>query len=103
MKVTTYGSLEVNFDGKDQSEFDVIAQLWEEYIGPREISWSSNKPYMQRMLMLQDSIRRCMRAEYESYLNGKATEGRVAQTKGHAVLLGKILAHNLRREPMPLA
>jgi hypothetical protein len=74
--------------GSQQSYTVVVNDMWHEYRSatvPQEID------YMQRLDMLQESIRRCMRAEYESYLNGRATAARVAETRGHAVLLGKII------------
>lgn len=73
--------------GKQQSTSVIVMDLWEQYIG----AWDSQRDYLQTCLMLQESIRRTMRAEYDSYLRGKATEGRVKETKGHAVLLGKIV------------
>jgi hypothetical protein len=80
----------VSWKGRQESQFVVVGQLWEEYIGSRD---SQPDDYLQRMHMLQESIRRTMRAEHESYLHGKATASRVSETKGHAILLGKIIAN----------
>ena len=80
----------MSWEGKQQSQFVIVADLWQEYIGSRD---SQPDDYLQRLHMLQESIRRTMRAEHASYLAGVATAGRVAQTKGHAVLLGKIIAN----------
>ncbi len=83
----------ISWQGKQESQFTVVADLWQFYIGSQD---SQPENYLQRLHMLQESIRRCMRAEHESYLRGKATAGRVAETKGHAVLLGKIIAAEQR-------
>jgi len=80
----------ISYKGKQESQFVIVAALWESYIGSRD---SQPENYLQRMHMLQESIRRGMRAAQESYLNGKATAGLVAETKGHAVMLGKIIAN----------
>jgi hypothetical protein len=80
----------MSWNGKQESQFVIVADLWESYVGSRD---SQPNDYLQRLHMLQESIRRTMRSEHESYLNGKATSGRVAETQGHAVLLGKIIAN----------
>ncbi len=86
----------ISFEGQEQSTHTVAHKLWEQYIGECNSYLMPHGEeagdYLQRLHMLQESIRRCMRAEHESYLRGKATAGRVAETKGHAVLLGKIIA-----------
>lgn len=78
----------MSWGGKQESRFVIVADLWEQYIGSR-----TEKPenYLQQLHMLQESVRKAMRATHESYLNGKATAGLVSETKGHAVLLGKII------------
>jgi hypothetical protein len=81
----------ISWNGKQVSQFTVIGDLWQQYIGGDREVQSGN--YLQRLHMLQESIRKAMRQEHESYLNGKAMAGRVAETKGHAVLVGKIIAN----------
>jgi hypothetical protein len=76
------------FRGSDQSEFAIVAELWREYIGQRNPS----APYTQELVTLQESIRRCMRQEQDSYSRGTCSAARIATTKGHAVLIGKIRA-----------
>lgn len=78
----------VYFEGRSQSIFTVVGSLWGQYIGEK-----TGKPehFLQQLHMLQESIRRCMRSEHDSYLNGRCTAGRVSETKGHASLLGKII------------
>jgi len=92
----------ISFEGQEQSVSQVAWKLWEQYIGACNSylmpHGEERGNYLQRLHMLQESIRRCMRAEHESYLVGKATAGRVAETKGHAVLLGKIIAMYQRQE-----
>jgi len=80
----------MSWQDKQESQFVIVADLWESYIGSRNTQPDN---YLQRLHMLQESIRRTMRAEHESYLNGKATAGRVAETKGHAIIVGKIIAN----------
>jgi hypothetical protein len=80
----------IMWHGTQESQFTVVADLWQEYIGERD---SQPSDYLQRMHMLQEYIRKCMRHEHASYLAGGATAGRVSETKGHAILLGKIIAN----------
>lgn len=74
-------------DGVERDWSTVFADLWAQYIGA---SMPVAVPLAERMERLQESIRQCLRMETESFLDGRATAGRVAETKGHAVLLGKI-------------
>ena len=65
----------------------VFAELWAEYIGaqmPAAVSFT------ERMERLQNAIRDTLRMETTSYHEGRATAGRVTETKGHAILLGKV-------------
>ena len=91
------------WNGETQSETVIVRELWEIYI----CSWPMkpddthyNTTYLQKMLMLQESIRRAMRESYDSYLHGKATHGVVSETRGHASLMGKIIKA-YRREWSP--
>ena len=86
--------MRASWNGTDQSEFCIVIDLWKRYIGTPD----SSIPYTQKLDMLQESIRRCMRSEYELYLIGKVSAGLVSETKGHAVLICKIKAHEARRQ-----
>lgn len=81
----------ISWHGKQVSQYTVVGDLWQQYIGGNREPQTGD--YLQRLHMLQESIRKTMRQEHESYLNGKATAGRIAESKGHAVLVGKIIAN----------
>lgn len=74
------------------SIFSIFDVLWKEYQGERK----SDLPFSQQLDMLQEIIRKTMREEHESYLAGRCTAGRVRETQGHAVLVGKLKAEYLR-------
>ena len=85
----------ISWREKQESPTVVFQELWEMYKG----SWPMTQehenwdtPYLQRMEMLQEIIRREMRATHDRYLAGKATQGCVSEIRGHAILLGKMIA-----------
>lgn len=81
--------------GKDESQFVIVQQLWEEHKG----EWRGHpEDWLQTCEMLREYIRKIMRAEHEMYLAGRCTRGRVAETQGQAILLGKIIAANKREK-----
>lgn len=86
----------MSFNGEQQSISNIAWKLYEEYIGACNSHLTphgeSAGDYLQRLHMLQESIRRTMREEYTGYLAGRVTAERVSVTKGHAVLLGRIIA-----------
>lgn len=80
------------FRGSEQTGASIIGQLWSEYIGARR----PGMKFSQQIDVLQESVRKCMRDEQDSYLRGAATAERVKETQGHAVLIGKIKAQYQR-------
>jgi hypothetical protein len=85
--------------GKEQSDTIILRDLWEMYKGAWPMTCDDKffeTPFLQMAEMLQEIIRRDMRATHESYLHGKATADCVSEIRGHAVLLGKIIAGHKR-------
>ena len=84
------------FEGKQQSEATIVRILWEKYISDWSILNDAKfeGDWLQRLEILRESVRRTMRAEHAAYLRGAATRGRVSETKGHAILIGKMIAAN---------
>lgn len=74
-------------DGIPRSWAEVFTNLWRQYRGA---SMPVSISVTERMEMLQNSIRVCMRVEFESYLAGRTTAERVTETRADAILLGKV-------------
>jgi hypothetical protein len=74
-------------DGAPRSWPEAFADLWAQYRGA---AMPASIPLAERMDMLQNSLRCCLRMEFESYLAGRATAALVTETSADAILPGKI-------------